>query len=45
MYVLSNVSLNLPQCMVVSAFSIFVVFFALSVGFYVFCESVSGVEC
>ena len=30
-YVLSSVSLDLPQCVVESSFSIFVVFFALSV--------------
>ena len=30
-YVLSSVSLDFPQCIMVSAFSIFVVFFALSV--------------
>ena len=33
-YVFSSVSLDSPQCVVVSAFSIFVVFFAL---FVVFC--------
>ena len=32
-HVLSSVSLDFPQCVVVSAFSIFVVFFALSVVF------------
>ena len=32
-YVLSSVSLDFPQCVVVSAFSIIVVFFALSVVF------------
>ena len=32
-YVLSSVSLDFPQCVVVSAFSIFLVFFAFSVVF------------
>ena len=39
-YVFSSVSLDFPQCVVVRAFSIFVVFFALSVGFCICFEKV-----
>ena len=40
MYLLTNVSLNFPQCVVVRAFIIFVVFFALSVLFCMCFEKV-----
>ena len=40
-YVLSSVSLDFPQCVVVRAFSICVVFCALSVVFYIRVEKVS----
>ena len=41
-YVLISVSLEFPQCVVMSAFSIFVVFFALSVVFCMCYESAWG---
>ena len=39
-YILSSVSLDIPQCVVVRAYSIFVVFFVLSVVFRMCFENV-----